>query len=268
MHSHELTSHVKWRWFWQKQLARRSYLMIVPEINRGWILKMLSYSKSPFVVIPNHNYADITSTNISEYDFDILKFFRDLGGSDSCNRFIIYQGAIMENRSLLALINAFSLINSQDTGLIIMGEKNAFCAELESNCAKDNRIVFSPFIQPPNHLIITRSCCAGIVLYKPISLNSVYCAPNKIYEYASLGLPMLLPDYPGIQALNSVSNIGYLCDPLNVKSIHAALIKIIQNDQEELQKTIHQFIDTLPNIKDLYGNVHNILKARTIIANY
>lgn len=255
MHSHELTCHVRWRWFWQKHLARLSSFVIVPEINRAWILKMLSFSTAEFVMIPNNNYSTSFSESCPNKSFDILTFFRSSGGSSSCNKFLIYQGAILENRALLELISAFMQIDNPEIGLIIMGEKNAFSLKLEAISSADTRIIFTSFIQPPDHLLVTRSCFAGIVLYKPISLNSVYCAPNKIYEYAAFDLPMLLPDYPGLASIVSQYSLGHLCNPVSIVSIRDSIMKLINEDIRGMREGINHYYKHLPSTDSLYDSL-------------
>jgi hypothetical protein len=38
----------------------------------------------------------------------------------------------------------------------------------------------------------------GLILYKPLDFNTAYCAPNKLYEYWSFGIPVWAPDLPGL----------------------------------------------------------------------
>jgi glycosyltransferase involved in cell wall biosynthesis len=35
--------------------------------------------------------------------------------------------------------------------------------------------------------------------YNYDSLNNLYCAPNKVFEYGSFGIPILANDVPGLQ---------------------------------------------------------------------
>jgi len=251
MHSHELTSHKWWRWQWQKLFARISDYVIVPEKNRGWILKLLSSSRARFVEIPNRNFFG--GNLIEEKNSNELKdFFQTHGGNKHCKRFIIYQGAFFENRSLKEILLAFSAVKAPDVGLVLMGESNEFSRKLEKKFSMDKRILFLPFIEPPLHLKITNMCFAGILLYKPISLNSVYCAPNKIYEYASFGLGMLLPEYPGLMEINSKYNLGYMCDPSNVKSIKEGLEKLINRSETESREAANAFCRDSAKINELY----------------
>lgn len=50
------------------------------------------------------------------------------------------------------------------------------------------------FLKPINHNDLSKELSkydAGIVAYDNIILNQKYCAPNKIYEYLSLGIPVI-----------------------------------------------------------------------------
>jgi glycosyltransferase involved in cell wall biosynthesis len=55
-------------------------------------------------------------------------------------------------------------------------------------------------VNAPTHLQLTSWASLGIVGYNHDSLNNLYCAPNKIYEYGSFGIPILANDVPGLTA--------------------------------------------------------------------
>ena len=40
------------------------------------------------------------------------------------------------------------------------------------------------------------SCHIGIISYPFTSYNNIYCAPNKIFEYAAMGLPFIATEQP------------------------------------------------------------------------
>ena len=44
-------------------------------------------------------------------------------------------------------------------------------------------LIYIPQIPSPQHLFVTSIAYIGILVYDPISLNQIFCAPNKIFEY-------------------------------------------------------------------------------------
>ena len=89
-----------------------------------------------------------------------------------------------------------------------------------------------PFIAPPFHLAVTAAADIGVLVYVSggkssySSLNPVYCAPNKIWEYAKFGVPMIANDNPALEYEFNTNGIGYCAKELSNAEILAALEKI------------------------------------------
>ncbi len=75
----------------------------------------------------------------------------------------------------------------------------------------------------PKHLEVISQAHIGIGLYRPISLNQVYCAPNRLYEFTGFGIPVILPDFPGIAQLAAQYPGILTCDPDSPQSIASAI---------------------------------------------
>lgn len=78
-----------------------------------------------------------------------------------------------------------------------MGRGSDYYDDLRSRYASE-RVLFVPFIRPPHHLQVTRLASIGVLSYFPdpsslaAVINPLYCAPNKIFEYARYGVPMYI----------------------------------------------------------------------------
>ncbi len=188
-------------------------LIIVPEVNRAWFTRFTVESRAPIFVIPNR---PVEGTSPHEQDSQLAyKLFVEAGGNPDCRRFIIYQGLIAEERCLSQAMRGFQILARPEWGLIIMGgfASRGYRAELQRRVPKGGNAVLLPGMPPPSHLQVTRGCEIGLLLYAPTELNNVYCAPNKIFEYAASGVTMILPDYPGLTALQREFRLGEACDP-------------------------------------------------------
>ena len=254
-HSHELDSHAPIRWIFQKAFARRADMVITPEPNRAWILQQFSGSTAPFFVIPNRP-SDAVSP-VADGIPCTETVFKEHGGSTECNRFLIYQGGFMPSRCLKETILGFKQVPFKDVGLILMGGEpdSQIFKELADLGHNDSRIVLLPYIPPPKHLLVTNGCIGGILLYEPVSLNSIYCAPNKIYEYAALGLGMILPDYPGISNLNKEYGLGVVCNPTNPDSIAQAVMELLSENPAKYQKAVKKFMESAPDPQKTYHSI-------------
>lgn len=259
-HSHELDSHVWIRWIFQKALARRADIVITPESNRAWILQQFSSSTAPFFVIPNRSSEDMIPVADGPPCTKVV--FREHGGSPKCNRFLIYQGAFMTSRCLTETILGFKQVPFEDVGLILMGgdPDSQIFKDLADLASDDLRIVLLSYIHPPKHLLVTKGCIGGILLYEAVSLNNVYCAPNKVYEYAALGLGMILPDYPCISGVNKEFGLGVVCNPMNPDSIALAMKELLSENPEKYRKASIKFLDLTAKPSEIYMNIYQKLK--------
>ncbi len=260
LHSHELDSHVPHRWLVQKRAARLADLLLVPEANRGWIVAQFSGGRTPFMVVPNR-FEEAPPNAAGERP--ALAAFQQAGGAPGCTRFVIYQGAFHAGRCLPQIIDAFGDVPDADVGLILLGgEPDSTALEaLVERARGDRRIAVLPRVQYPFHLQITRDCAAGILLYAPSSLNNVYCGPNKVYEYASCGLGMVLPDYPGLRHLNDRFGLGALCDPLSADLIGSAIRAVLSEDPATWRLATDRFLRESPTLMDTYREVDHRLAA-------
>jgi glycosyltransferase involved in cell wall biosynthesis len=72
----------------------------------------------------------------------------------------------------------------------------------------------------------TASADVGILLYRNDCRNNYYCAPNKLFEYMMMGLPIIAPDFPGMRALVEGEEVGLCVDPEDPAAIAAAVNRI------------------------------------------
>lgn len=260
-HMHEIDAHAKLRWFFHKISCRKADVCILPERNRIWLMKLASKSSANFFYVPNRLHKSLMpEININGTNTTKDLFIKN-GGSISCKRFFIYQGAFMQERCLDELIKGFILLKNDEIGLILLGGdvKSKYYDHLVKLSSKDKRIIILGYIQPPKHLLITSGCDFGVILYAPISFNNIYCAPNKIFEYAEYGLGQLLPEFPGISALNTEYSLGYTCNPLDPSSIKNALSNLLVNNKEYYKDKSKIFLTDFPDLIDCYKKVLNHL---------
>jgi glycosyltransferase involved in cell wall biosynthesis len=75
----------------------------------------------------------------------------------------------------------------------------------------------------------------GVVFYlQGCSSNEIYCAPNKLYEYISYGLPVLCSDNPSLSFVEK-DGIGFKVNISDIKMIRDILVELY-NDKDILIK--------------------------------
>ena len=100
---------------------------------------------------------------------------------------------------------------------------------------KYNKTIVMSYIPAPYHLEVTSHAFVGILIYTPVygtftsPLNSIYCAPNKIYEFSQFGIPMIGNDIPGLRYTIDYNQMGVCVETMNTDSFARAIQKITEN---------------------------------------
>lgn len=105
----------------------------------------------------------------------------------------------------------------------------------------DNKFEYVGFYQPPEHLEVIRHADVGILTYVPQnrSINALFCAPNKIFEYGMFGLPVLGNDIPGLKYIIEYEKIGCCFEQDNIEDIECAIEDVIVNYQQYSQNIMN-----------------------------
>ena len=79
---------------------------------------------------------------------------------------------------------------------------------------------------------VTSCADIGVAVYQENSLNNLFCAPNKIYEYAGFGIPTIGNDIPGLVDTIQRFGAGECVQWSDVSAIEDAIQKVYQNYDE------------------------------------
>ena len=107
-----------------------------------------------------------------------------------------------------------------------------------------------PFVVPPYHLEVTSNAYIGVLTYTPIKndysiLNTLYCAPNKIWEYSMFSIPMISNDLPALKELFMSIQCGVCFDKFTKEQIKDAIVRIDSNysDFSNESKRLFESVD-------------------------
>ena len=173
-------------------------------------------------------------------------------------KIILYQGIIGKERPIDLFAIALAQ-RSKECLFVVMGNKEP---DFGDSMVPENYI-FVPFVSPPFHLAITAMAYVGVMVYLPgcsssySDLNTVYCAPNKIWEYAKYGVPMISNDVPALATEFSQHFIGVCSDSLNSEDILKAYDYVDQNHQRMAQNALEYYANY--DVKNAINNVLDVL---------
>jgi len=145
---------------------------------------------------------------------------------------ILYQGGLHRGRGLGAVIDGLELL-PQGYALVLMGGGH-FRGELADRIRASglgDRVHLWPAVPPSEVVAWAAAADAGVVSYLPVCRNSIYCAPNKLSEYAAAGLPVLGADLIGLRWYTDRYDVGEVFTPGDAASFAAAARRLLEDPQ-------------------------------------
>ncbi|HOX38175.1 MAG TPA: glycosyltransferase [Candidatus Brocadiia bacterium] len=165
---------------------------------------------------------------------------------------IVYQGWIADERCNLEMIKALEKLPERYCMVAIGGNPQERyyqeCVRYVKEHGLEGRALLIERMDHRDLLKHTIVADAGIMLYRNIYIGHFYCAPNKVGEYSACGLPMIVPNYPGMENLILKYKLGAVCDPDDPESIAQAMREIgesPENPEERHQRIRQAFLDNL-----------------------
>lgn len=232
-----------------KPILKQAVVNVACEYNRANMMRIwLQLDETP-IVLPNKPYLHPRKRNINcVYDEQLSEK----------KRIILYQGHISRDRNLEGICAAVNDMNEYT--LILMGDGGEYIEYLRT---KYKNVLFLNYVKAPMHLNVTSHAHIGIVTYDYYSLNTIYCAPNKIWEYSGFGIPVLANDIPGLRYTVGSSKSGICLDMNSPESIKKA-IKVIEENYDVFSKNAIEMYNSC-NISEIIDKImlqYNIKKDR------
>ena len=236
------TQHVRNKLFSMdaSRVGNAALAVVVPEYNRAHMLKVWwKLEKLPYI-LPNKPYDSVSNNGQmtdDELPQNALKTIQEIGD----RKIILYQGKMHPERPVEPFIEAVQ--DMKDYAFVVNAGTSNDVEKKYRNCYHIG------FVPPPFHLQITKHAHIGIVAYIPgigtdSVLNALYCAPNKIYEYGSYGVPFISNDLPPLKYLYDVYHCGLTVDLNNIDDIREK-IKMIDVDYDSFSKQVRIMNDAV-----------------------
>ncbi len=228
----------------EKNAIKRADLVVCASSERCALMKKYYRMEKEALVIENISLLPIVD---DEYSKNIKTNVDEALG---INKYIlVYAGALMAGRKIDRLISIVS--KRMDTALLIIGD-GPDRERLDSLAEKEipGRYYFTGGLPYKYMGALLQNCDVGYISYPTDSLNNTFCAPNKVYEYASVNLPMIALDNPTIRNFFDEYSIGVINEDLG-----AAFDTVIENLEQyknycKLFTDTHQWSNKVTQLKD------------------
>lgn len=160
---------------------------------------------------------------------------------------ILYQGAIEADRDLGLLAAALREYNSEYY-LVLSGPVKD--DSLDRLKAMYDKVLYLGNLPSPFHMELASHADICVAFYKDNSINNRFCAPNKIYEYAGFGAPMLCNPIPGLTETVGAAGAAECVDFHDAKAVIDAIGRIDANP-EAYRTASNAFFDNTDNTETL-----------------
>lgn len=160
-------------------------------------------------------------------------------------RVVLYQGTLAAQRGLDRLVRALAHL-PDDVVLLVLGDGGARdeLTRIAAAAGHAERLVFAGRVPADRLVHYMRRADVGLAIYQNNCRNNFYCAPNKIYEYASVGLPVVGPAFPEVLRLVETYRLGATFDPADPESIARAVLEVLDSPRrDEMRRNALRVVD-------------------------
>ncbi len=141
----------------------------------------------------------------------------------------VYVGGLMPGRGLEIGIRALARVPELQMRLVGPGSeayRRALLA-LADDCGVAGRVELTGPVAPREVVSAAAGASFGLMLIEPVCRSYELTLPNKLFEYAHAGLPVLASDLPVIGAVVRAHRLGEVADPADVGAVAAAMRRLL-----------------------------------------
>jgi glycosyltransferase involved in cell wall biosynthesis len=95
-----------------------------------------------------------------------------------------------------------------------------------------DRVTFIDPVPMDDLLEVTAGADLGVIPYRNVGLNNFYTSPNKLFEYAAAGVPVVASAFPELVKVVEGQQIGRTFDPDDPASIADAVNAALEDPAE------------------------------------
>jgi glycosyltransferase involved in cell wall biosynthesis len=143
---------------------------------------------------------------------------------------VVYVGGLLPGRGLEQTIDALALAPAIRLRAVGPGspEYRADLIERATAVGVADRLELCPAVPPGSVGATLREATAGLCLIQPVCRSYELTLPNKLFEYAAAGVPVLVSDLPVIAAVVRGEGLGEVVPHDDPRGIAAGLERLVE----------------------------------------
>ncbi len=189
------------------------------------------------------------------HNFCDISFFEQYRIDNKRNPYnLFYIGVLFENRGVLEICKAIYIQKQKGNHFVFhcVGELYTPLADKITNLPFyeeiREQIIFYGRKNLEDGYNISKQCGIGLCIIHPMS-NSIESYPTKLFEYMTIGLPIVTSNFPLYKSVVENVGCGNTVDPQNADELADAIIKIATDT-----KLYNNMVENgLPNVKKMYN---------------
>lgn len=146
----------------------------------------------------------------------------------------LYQGMLSHGRGIYLLLEAFKKRADNKAVIVFMGY-GPMEEEIIKTSIQFKNIFFHPAVSPNILLTYTESADVGFALIENTCLSYYFCMPNKLFEYAMSGLPVIVSKMKEMSDFVSYNDMGAVTQDLTTASISLSIDKLLNQNLDMLK---------------------------------
>lgn len=204
-------------------------VIVVGDNIADWYLNTYKIER-PLVVKNSPRYRIQTKKDLFRQDLSILPE----------QKILLYQGGLMKGRGVQLILDAFKERKGRNVVAVFMGYGD-LTAEVEQAAKNHQNIFYFPAVSPSVVLDYTASADIGISLIENTCLSYYLCMPNKLFEYAMAGLPVIVSDMKEMAESVKAADFGVALTEYSLDAINEVVDYLAERDLSKLSYNAYQF---------------------------
>lgn len=216
------------KWMEKSLIKHVDMTLVVSESIADWYAKEYNIRR-PSVIMNAPNKRELKVNN---------HFRENLGIRDN-QIILLYQGGLMSGRGINLILDTFKARIDDKVVVVFMGY-GGLEQDIKSAANTYHNIFFFPAVPPHIVLEYTSSADLGISLIEKTCLSYYFCMPNKLFEYAMAGLPVLVSNMKDMSELVVRNNMGAVVSDFSASGISQAVDNFLDQDLTNMKKNAYQ----------------------------
>jgi glycosyltransferase involved in cell wall biosynthesis len=212
----------------ERRFARTASLVVVPDGDRAEIIAgQLKLKPFPLIAANAPLRCEIALDN------SLRKALANL--DRDFERIVFRQGRIGPGHAIEATVKSIPYWNNRNWGFVVMGlSEESYLLRLDSIAREvgvQRQFVVLPPVGYDQVASFTADADVGHALYEPVHVNNVHIttASNKIMEYMSAGVPLVVSKQPSLKNLVNRYGCGVAADEDSPESIATSINTLLSN---------------------------------------